>query len=120
MRATSKIRPQWALAACGIILFSLLFIFGRTVPKKDKPAETQAVTAGSLSFPDILTSYKEGLKPYQLDYLLKLENSVVRGDIKEQQIHVYHQLARFWKDSVPAFEPYAYYTGEAAKLENSE
>jgi tetratricopeptide (TPR) repeat protein len=119
MRAT-KIKPQWILVTCGIILFSVLFIFGRTVPKKDKPAETQPVTAGVLSFRDILTSYKQGLTPYRLDYLLRLENSVVRGDVNEQQIHVYHQLARFWKDSVQAFEPYAYYTAEAAKLENSE
>jgi tetratricopeptide (TPR) repeat protein len=119
MRAT-KIKPQWVLVTSGIILFSVLFIFGRTVPKKDKPAETQPVTAGALSFHDILSSYKQGLKPYQLDYLLRLENSVVRGDVKEQQIHVYHQLARFWQDSVKAFEPYAYYIGEAAKLENSE
>jgi tetratricopeptide (TPR) repeat protein len=33
---------------------------------------------------------------------------------------VYHQLARFWKDSAKSFEPYAYYTAEASKLENSE
>lgn len=120
MRATTKIKPQLVLISSGIILFSAIFIFGRTVPKKDKPVETQPVATGSLSFQQILASYKQGLKPHQLDYLLKLENSVVRGDVNEQQLHVYHQLAKFWKDSVPAFEPYAYYTAEAAKLENSE
>ena len=49
-----------------------------------------------------------------------LENSITRGDVKEQQIHLYHRLARFWADSVHIFAPYAWYTGEAAKLENSE
>ena len=29
-------------------------------------------------------------------------------------------MARFWKDSALVFEPYAWYTAEAARLENSE
>jgi tetratricopeptide (TPR) repeat protein len=40
--------------------------------------------------------------------------------VKEQQVHVYHQLARFWADSAHIFEPYAWYSAEAARLENSE
>ena len=45
----------------------------------------------------------------------------MRGDVKVQQINAYRQLAAFWGDSVrEGFLPYAYYTGEAAKLENSE
>jgi tetratricopeptide (TPR) repeat protein len=49
-----------------------------------------------------------------------LENSISRGDVKDQQVHVYHQLAKFWADSAGVFEPYAWYTAEAARLENSE
>ena len=46
---------------------------------------------------------------------------LVRGDIKNQQIDADRQLAVFWKDSVQnGFLASAYYTGEAAKLENSE
>ena len=46
---------------------------------------------------------------------------MVRGDVLAQQISADNQLARFWKDSVTdGFVLYAYYTGEAAKLENSE
>ena len=33
---------------------------------------------------------------------------------------VFKQLAFFWRDSVRVFEPYAWYTAEAARLENSE
>jgi tetratricopeptide (TPR) repeat protein len=117
---TTKIKPQLVLITSGIILFSLLFIFGNNVSKKDKPAEDQPVAAQSLSISTILKDYKTRLKDYQVHYLTQLENSAVRGDVKEQQIHVYHQLARFWKDSIQAFEPYAYYTAEASKLENSE
>ena len=46
---------------------------------------------------------------------------MVRGDVKEQQINADRQLAVFWRDSVQdGYLLYAYYTGEAAKLENSE
>lgn len=49
-----------------------------------------------------------------------LEHSISRGDVKEQQLKVYHQLAHFWRDSAELFEPYAWYEAEAARLENSE
>jgi tetratricopeptide (TPR) repeat protein len=49
-----------------------------------------------------------------------LENSISRGDVKDQQLRVYHQLAHFWGDSAQIFEPYAWYTAEGARLENSE
>ncbi len=71
-------------------------------------------------FDDLLQKAKARISPAQAQRLLQLEQSVIRGDIKEQQLHVFHQLARFWADSAHIFEPYAYYTGEAAKLENSE
>ncbi|MCE3281732.1 MAG: hypothetical protein K0Q66_469 [Chitinophagaceae bacterium] len=120
MKTTKKINPQLLLAGCGIILFSLLFIFGKTVAKKDKPAQDQPVSGANLSFSQVMLDLKGRLTPSQNDYITKLENSVTRGAVKEQQIHVNHQLAAFWRDSLNAFLPYAWYTGEAAKLENSE
>jgi len=51
----------------------------------------------------------------------RLQHSVVRGDVKKQQLEASRQLAAFWKDSVQnGFLLYAYYNGEVAKLENSE
>ena len=120
MKTTTKISPQLLVISGGIVLFSILFIFGKTVKQKDKPAQDQHVAAGALAFPDILTNLKKELKPYQLDYLAKLENSVSRGDVKDQEIHMNHQLAAFWRDSIGEFLPFAWYTAEAAKLENSE
>jgi cytochrome c-type biogenesis protein CcmH/NrfG len=38
----------------------------------------------------------------------------------DQQLHLYHRLAAFWKDTARAFAPFAWYTAEAARLENSE
>ena len=116
-------KQQWLLVGSGLTLCLLLFFFGNTVPPK-KPA--QAVSSAqqhehqSITFEELLAKAKEKIAPEQSQRLTLLETSVVRGDIKEQQLHVYHRLARFWADSAHVFEPYAYYTGEAAKLENSE
>ncbi len=45
----------------------------------------------------------------------------MRGDVKDQQLKAFRQLADFWKDSVrDGYLLYAYYSGESAKLENSE
>jgi len=49
-----------------------------------------------------------------------MENAISRGDVKNQQVQAYHNLARFWADSARVFEPYAWYHAEAARLENSE
>jgi tetratricopeptide (TPR) repeat protein len=116
-------KQQYLLVGSGVALFVLLFFFGKTIPpKQPSPAATgeQHAEHQPIKFEEILTKAKEKISPAQSQRLLKLENSVVRGDVKEQQLHVYHQLARFWRDSARIFEPYAYYTAEAAKLENSE
>ena len=68
----------------------------------------------------IIAAAKQKLSVPRQAYVTRLESAVVRGDVKDQQIKVYRQLAGFWRDSVHFFEPYAYYTGAAAKLENSE
>ena len=61
------------------------------------------------------------MTPGQLSYVDRLQQSVVRGDVKAQQLNAYRLLAGFWKDSVQnGYLLYAYYMGEAAKLENSE
>ncbi|MCA6449554.1 MAG: tetratricopeptide repeat protein [Chitinophagaceae bacterium] len=111
------------MVGAGLLLFVLLYSFGKTIPPKQPATEAkqeQHTEHQSIKFEEILAKAKEKISPAQNQRLLKLENSVIRGDVKEQQLHVYHQLARFWKDSARMFEPYAYYTAEAAKLENSE
>lgn len=122
-------KPQWITAIIGLLLTAGVFIFGRTVPKK-KTVTTTEHSAGdghdhgpaiqSLSVDSMLLIAKKGLTPQQVTRINTLENSITRGDLKDQQVHVYHQLARFWGDSARLFEPYAWYTAEAARLENSE
>jgi tetratricopeptide (TPR) repeat protein len=99
-----------------------LFFFGQTIPpKKNLPKQEAATeTTEGISFEQIVGASKEKLSPSQLERLRELENSVVRGDVKSQQITVYHQLAHFWRDTAKSFLPAAYYTAQAAKLENIE
>ena len=113
------------MASAGLVLFSLVFFFGRTVPtpkKIDMPmGENGSSTVKTVDIQAILQASKNNLKPDQTAYLNRLENAVVRGDVKDQQLKSYHQLASFWKDSVHnGFLPFAYYSAEIAKLENSE
>ncbi len=96
-------------------------MFGKTVPPK-KPVIANAVAPKSekIDFAQLLRHAKERLTPEQVQQVSAYENAVTRGDVKTQQLTSYNQLATFWRDSVRLFEPYAYYTAQAAKLENSE
>jgi len=116
-------KQQWALILTGILLLVVIYFFGNTVaPNKPAPpvAAATANTPATFDTKDVLLKYKSGLNAEQLQTITQLENSVVRGDVHNQQIHVYHQLASYWGDSLHHEEIGAYYSGEAAKLENSE
>ncbi len=115
-------KQQLILVSIGLILFSVIFIFGKRLPPKSTtpvvPVASEPIA--EISTEAILATAKEKLSPGQQAYVAKLESAVVRGDVKDQQIKVFKQLADFWRDSAHALLPYAYYSSEAAKLENSE
>jgi len=119
-------RQQYLVAGTGVLLLLLLYFFGQTVPPHQKLNAAATGLQGNspvkaIGLQEILRTAKEGLSPSQQSYVNRLEHSVVRGDIKTQQLNAYRQLAGFWKDSVrDGILLYAYYSGEAAKLENSE
>jgi tetratricopeptide (TPR) repeat protein len=114
-------KPQWITIVVALILLAALFKFGRTVPTK-RPANTvQTETSeNAVSTDSILAQAKRKLSPDQITRLNSLEHLVVRGDVKNQQLKIYHQLAHFWADTGRVFEPYAWYEGQSARLENSE
>ena len=102
-------KPQWITICIALVLVALLFFYGRTIPHRktilpqtnvDKE-EISAITADT-----ILLYAKKQLSPERVMRINALENSISRGDIKEQQLMIYHQLAHFW--------------AEASRLENSE
>jgi tetratricopeptide (TPR) repeat protein len=104
------------------VLLCLIYFFGRTIPpKKDNPVSgATSVNPQQVDINSILAASRQKLTPSQQEYITQLQAAVVRGDVKEQQIKVNRQLAAFWKDSAHLLIPYAYYSGEAAKLENSQ
>jgi tetratricopeptide (TPR) repeat protein len=121
-------RPQWITIALALIAIVAIFFLGRTVPLKkqialEKHSEGDGHDhgpAGDLTIDSILAIAKKELSTEQVTRINALENSISRGDIKTQQINVYHQLSHFWGDSMRFFPPYAWYNAEAARLENSE
>ena len=120
-------RQQLIVVTGGIILFASLFFFGRTIPDKKAPVvstahntDSSSQVAETATTETVLTQAKAKLTLDRLNRITQLENSVVRGDVKAQQIKVYNQLASFWDDSLGQHLLGAYYTGEAGKLESSE
>ncbi|MBC7536545.1 MAG: tetratricopeptide repeat protein [Ferruginibacter sp.] len=114
-------KKQLILAAAGILSVIFLFIFGRTSePKKAPITNPSGAGISSFNIEKFIDTAKAKLPPSQILYVSSLENSVKRGDVQSQQIMAYSSLAKFWKDSIQLFEPYAFYISEAAKLDNSE
>jgi len=118
-------KKQFLLVGSGVLLFCLIYFFGRTVPSKNnnavaKPGTTAPAPGDVVDTKAVLSAAKQQLNQDQQAYINQLEAAVVRGDVKEQQIKVYRQIANFWRDSAHMLLPYAYYSGMASKLENSE
>ena len=116
-------KPQLITLFCALILVFGLYaatqkqFFGAS---KNKLFQQAPISGKGLTIDSILLQAKQQLRPDQISRLNFLEHSISRGDVKDQQLHIYHQLAKFWSDSASAFEPYAWYQAEAARLENSE
>jgi tetratricopeptide (TPR) repeat protein len=114
-------KQQVILVGSGVVLFCLIYFFGRTIPPKKSPGvATAAADSKEININTILAASRQQLTPGQQAYIAQLETAVVRGDVKEQQIKVYKQLAGFWKDSAHLLLPYGYYSAQVAKLENSQ
>jgi tetratricopeptide (TPR) repeat protein len=118
-------KPQWITIGTAVFLVAVIFIYGRRIPKTyntSAPANSSnsASENTGLSTDSILNISRSQLSEDQSTRLAMLENSISRGDVKDQKMKVYHQLAHFWGDSVGFFPPYAWYEAEAARLENSE
>lgn len=119
-------RPQWIFAGIALLLTLGLYaitqdrLFGYHPKKAASTDPHEGHAHEEFSVDSILFKAKATLTPEQLTRINFLETSISRGDVQDQRIHMYHQLARFWRDTARIFEPYAWYTAEAARLENSE
>ncbi len=113
-------KKQIIAASAGIALVALLFFAGKTSLPKKSEAQADATPSQLFDIQDYIKKSKAKASPSQSELLAKMENGISRGNVKEQQITAYEQLAAFYKDSLKLFEPYAFYISEAAKLDNSE
>ena len=101
---------------------SFLLFFGKTIEKKEKSAspENKQAPARGFNIQGYIIAAKQKLTISQADYIAGLENSVSRGNVKEQPITAYTRLGSFWKDSVHEHEIYVFYISKAAMLVSSE
>jgi tetratricopeptide (TPR) repeat protein len=108
------------LATGGVILLFVLLLFGKTTTIKPDFPHTEESVMPVFNIDAAIAKYKLTLSPSQLITVSGFENSITRGDVKNQSEKQFSRLADFWKDSAAKFVPYAYYLSEAAKLDNSE
>ena len=126
-------KPQWITLSIAVLLVLGLYaatqgqLFGESKAKTSPASAPQAThnDDDGLTTDSVLYYAKKDLPQMQVARLAQLENSITRGDVASQKLHLMHQLARFWSDSARAFTPmawypFAWYTAEAARLENSE
>ncbi len=113
-------KKQIVVISIGLALLLFLVVFGKTVnPKKENITPVTNTSKELLDINTVISSSKQRLNPNQKIRLSRLENSI-ESATSLQKIVVYKELSNFWKDSVRIYEPYLFYLGEAAKLENSE
>ncbi|HMO61378.1 MAG TPA: tetratricopeptide repeat protein [Ferruginibacter sp.] len=114
------------LLSGGLVVLLLLLFFGKTVPPGNPDAAHTNHDGhdhdehAAFDVQNALTQAKAGLTLSQAAYITAIENSISRGNVQEQQVKAYNQLANFWKDSAANTDLYVFYTAEAAKLVNSE
>ena len=113
-------KQQLILLAGATALFCIIYFFGKTTPPKKQNSAAANTAASSYNIDKVLEASRAQLTDDQRSRIAQLENSIVRGNVKQQKADVFKQIAAFYRDSAHLLLPYAYYTGEAAKLENSE
>ena len=109
------------LLVAGLYAATTNSIFGNhpKVSANAAPAMAAAAHTDELTIDSILLQVQDRLTPQQKARLNTLEGTLKQA-APEEKLHLNHQLARYWYDSLKMYEPYAWYTAEAARLENSE
>jgi tetratricopeptide (TPR) repeat protein len=111
------LKKQIILISSGILLVIALFFLGKTVSDSKPVVSVQPQKTQSFDIEKFISKEKNNLTLSQLNFLSRIEDSSTSSTNK---INTYNSLATFWKDSIHLFEPFAYYTEAAAKLDNSE
>jgi len=114
-------KEQWIAVTASVILLLSLYAFGRFKPSHtDHDEHKETAKSEQFEINGFINSLKKDLTPSQSAYLTSLEDALTRGDLVTQRIANFQSLSNFWRDSARSFLPFVYYSGEKAKLENSE
>ncbi|MCH5715289.1 tetratricopeptide repeat protein [Niabella hibiscisoli] len=125
-------KPQYITIFVAIAALGLLWAFGSIKPEAkansheghqhehaDQPA-AGSVSTSSFSIDSALSAAKGTLLPAGAARLNSLESTIAKSPDQGQKLKAFNELSLYWKDSVKAFIPYAWYVAEGARLENSE
>lgn len=119
--------------AVALVIVGALYFGGNTVaPKKEKPASRPMAQGGTpgerqaagldipepANFDTLLIAAKKKLSPAAQAEISRQENTITRGDVKEQQILAYETLGKLWQQNKNR-QIAAYYFAQSGKLENS-
>jgi tetratricopeptide (TPR) repeat protein len=120
-------RAQFILVATALAAVAALYFLVPTTKPKARPGAAKSKDDAShrhntsaFSIAEVEIHATEALSPNRQQYISALKAQMKRGEVKEQAIHLNHQLGGFWKDSVPNPLLYFYYQSQAALLENTE
>ena len=123
-------KPQYIVVFVAVALTALLLIFGRTAQKSghsegdgyqhEMQSNEKQEPVSHISFDTLLSFSKQSLTAQQAQKLIELEKNAKDSLNKTKQLEAFHQLSHFWRDEGKSFIPYAWYSAESARLENSE
>lgn len=113
-------KQQIAVLAGATVLFCIIYFFGRTVPPKKANSPAVAARDSIFNVDRVLEASRLQLTSEQKARIALLENSINSAGDNTQKADTYRKIAAFYRDTAHLLVPFAYYTGQAAKLENSE
>ncbi len=113
-----------------LVLIGAIYFAGNPASsKKPKRGADNPVASGTMpeaghkphavNFDTLLLTAKKKLSPAAQAEVSQLENTITRGDVKQQQIDAYEALGKIWRKFANRAIA-AYYFGKSGKLENSE
>ena len=103
----------------GLLAVFSLYYFGRTTEKKSLSPQQETPSVSTFNFSSFLGAEKQKL-PLTIRQLTESLELQAQNASDTEKINYFTNLAGIWRDSAGQPELYGYYTGEAAKLANSE
>ncbi|MEO7446144.1 MAG: tetratricopeptide repeat protein [Ferruginibacter sp.] len=110
----------YILALAGLIVVFILYFGFNITPKKKIVMDVSKTSVGSFNIQHYIDSLENALPVANKTQVSNLEGEIEQSQGNAAVINSNEALAYYWKDSLKAYEPYAFYISQAAKLDNSE